>query len=196
MAINFKSCIEVKKPITERKLTAAINSVYDILGWSSPVLITAKIIFAEICLLKKHWDQQLPDEIVEKWLVWIKHLQQQGNISVPRSVVAKKGDMFEIHGFSDASKVAICAAIYVIEYCENLPVNQKFLAAKSRVAPKDGSIPRLQLIAALMLVRLQANVLKALRNIDIRTVFNLVDSITVQYWLVTREPIQFLCEIE
>ena len=85
MAINFASCIEVMKPITKRKVIAAINSVYDILGWSSPVLITAKIIFAEICLLKKHWDEQLPDEIVEKWLVWIKHLQQQSSISVPRS---------------------------------------------------------------------------------------------------------------
>ena len=132
MAINFASCIEVMNPITKRKVIAAINSVYDILGWSSPVLITAKIIFAEIYLLKKHWDEQLPDEIVEKWLVWIKHLQQQSSISVPRSVVAKKGDMFEIHGLSDASKVAICAAIYVIEYCGNLHVNQRLLVAKSR----------------------------------------------------------------
>ena len=140
MTINFASCIEVMKPITKRKVIAAINSVYDILGWSSPVLITAKIIFAEICLLKKHWDEQLPDEIVEKWLVWIKHLQQQSSISIPRSVVAKKGDMFEIHGFSDASKVAICAAIYVTEHCGNLHVNQRLLVAKSRVAPKDGSI--------------------------------------------------------
>ena len=44
--------------------------------------------------------------------------------------------MFEIHGFSDASKVAICVAIYVIEYCKNLPVN--CIVAKSRVAPKGG----------------------------------------------------------
>ena len=50
MKINFASCIEVMKPITKRKVIAAINSVYDILGWSSPVLITAKIIFAEICV--------------------------------------------------------------------------------------------------------------------------------------------------
>ena len=186
VTINFASCIEVTKPIAKRKVIAAINSVYDILGWSSPVLITAKIIFAEICLLKKHWDEQLPDEIVEKWLVWIKHLQQQSSISVPRSVVAKKGDLFEIHGFFDASKVAICGAVYVIEYCENQRVNQRLLVAKSRVAPKDGSIPRLELIAALMLVRLQTNLFKALKNINIRTVFNWVDSITVLHWLANK----------
>ena len=35
-------------------------------------------------------------------------------ITVPRSGVMKGGDMFEFHGFSDASKVTVCAAIYVI----------------------------------------------------------------------------------
>ncbi|CAB3991801.1 Hypothetical predicted protein [Paramuricea clavata] len=59
MTINFETCIEVKKPVTKRKVIGAINSVYDILGWSSPIIITAKIIFAEICLLKKHWDEPL-----------------------------------------------------------------------------------------------------------------------------------------
>lgn len=52
MAINFASCIEVKKPITKRKVIVAINSVSDILGWSSPVII-GKIIFAEIFFVKE-----------------------------------------------------------------------------------------------------------------------------------------------
>ena len=186
MTINFDTCIEVQKPITKRKVIAAINSVYDILGWSSPVMITAKLIFVEICLLKKHWDEELPEEIVHKWLTWVKHLKLQSYITVPRSVVVKGGDQFELHGFSDVSKVAICAAIYVIEYYDAVPVNQRLLVAKSRVAPKNASIPRLELIGALTLAKLQSNVTKALENITIRTVFNWVDSLTVLYWLANR----------
>ncbi len=186
MTINFDTCIKLQKPITKRKVIAAINSVYDILGWSSPVMITAKLIFVEICLLKKHWDEQLPEEIVHKWFTWVKHLQQQSYITVPRSVVIKGGGQFELHGFSDASKVAICAAIYVIEYYESMPVNQRLLVAKSRVAPKNASIPRLELIGALTLAKLQSNVVKALGNTSIQTAFNWVDSITVLYWLANR----------
>ncbi len=140
MTINFDTCIKLQKPITKRNVIAAINSVYDILGWSSPVMITAKLIFVEICLLKKHWDEQLPEEIVHKWFTWVKHLQQQSYITVPRSVVIKGGGQFELHGFSDASKVAICAAIYVIEYYESMPVNQRLVVAKFRVAPKNAMV--------------------------------------------------------
>jgi hypothetical protein len=139
---NFKTCIEVKKPVTKRKVIGAINSVYDILGWSSPIIITAKIIFAEICLLKEHWDEPLPDEILQKWFTWIKHLQQQSYITVPRSVVMKGGDIFEIHGFSDASKVAVCAAIYVIEYSGALPISQKLLVS---LLPNLESLQRMPL---------------------------------------------------
>ncbi len=174
MTINFDTCIKLQKPITKRKVIAAINSVYDILGWSSPVMITANLIFVEICLLKKHWDEQLPEEIVHKWFTWVKHLQQQSYITVPRSVVIKGGSQFELHGFSDASKVAICAAIYVIEYYESMPVNQRLLVAKSRVAPKNASIQRLELIGALTLAKLQSNVVKALGNTSIQTAFNWV----------------------
>jgi hypothetical protein len=39
MTINFETCIEVKKPVTKPKVIGAIKSVYDILGWSSPITV-------------------------------------------------------------------------------------------------------------------------------------------------------------
>ena len=70
-----------------------------------------------------------------------------------------------------------------MEYQESTPVNQSLLVAKSRVAPKDTSIPRLELIAAMTLAKLQSNVLRALKLQRIRSVHNWVDSVTVLYWL-------------
>ena len=113
------------KPITKRKIIAAINGVYDVLGWTSLVLITAKLIFGEICLLKKHWDERLPPEIQRKWLAWVNSLRHKSFVAVPRGVALHRGSHFEMHGFSDASKVAVCAAIYVVEYLDALPVNHQ-----------------------------------------------------------------------
>jgi hypothetical protein len=67
-----------------------------------------------------------------------------------------------------------------------MPVNQRLLVAKSRVAPKNASITRLELIGALTLAKLQSNVLKALKTTSIQAAFNWVDSITVLYWLGNR----------
>lgn len=52
----------------------------------------------------------------------------------------------EIHGFADASKVAVCALIYVVrcKYQDLTPVDHNILAAQSRITQKDMNIPRLE----------------------------------------------------
>ena len=41
LSIDFKTCLKVDKPLTKRKMIATINSIYNLLGWGSPVIITA-----------------------------------------------------------------------------------------------------------------------------------------------------------
>ena len=50
--VDFKPCCAATEPVTKRKMLAAFNSVYDILGLASSVMITGKIIFSEVCLQK------------------------------------------------------------------------------------------------------------------------------------------------
>ena len=40
----------------------------------------------------------------------------QCQLSVPRSVVERRDAQLSLHGFSDASKRALCAAIYVVTH--------------------------------------------------------------------------------
>ena len=100
-------------------------------------------------------------------------------MTVPPCVFKLHGTHFEIHGFADASKVGVCAALYVETYQDSTPVDQNLLAAKSRVAPKEASIPRLELVARHILAKLQSNVSKALVSFPITAYHNWVDSITV-----------------
>ena len=149
----------------------------------SPVTILAKIIFGEICLLKLHWDEEVSDEIAKKWKTWVKELKHTPAVTVPRCVSTISQSHFELHGFADASKFAVCAAIYAVSYCGETPFDRNLLVAKSRVAPKNLSIPRLELVAAHTLAKLQSNVENALKSFPIASFHNWVDSVTVLYWL-------------
>lgn len=96
-------------------------------------------------------------------------LEQSKNIVVPRSVQTYPGFYFKLYGFSDASNVGLCATIYVVEYINTKSVSQHLLAAKSRIAPKGQSIPRLELADAFMLAKLQSNILVSLENYPIKS---------------------------
>ena len=151
-----------------------------------PVTIIAKLIFSEVSHHKLHWDKEVPNDIQRKWEPWVTSLQKAPTLTVPRCVFKLHGTHFEIHGFADASKVGVCAALYVATYQDSTPVDQNLLAAKSRVAPKETSIPRLELVAAHTLAKLQNNVSKALVSFPNTVYHNWVDSITVLCWLANR----------
>ena len=62
-------------------------------------------------------------------------------LCVPQAVIPVKGRSLESHSSAEASKVAVCAAVYVVKYTENRTVSENLLAAKSRIAPSETSIP-------------------------------------------------------
>ena len=177
LSIDFKTCLKVDKPLTKRKIISTINSIYDVLGLGSPVTITAKLLFSEVCLLKLHWDTEVPAEIQREWKSWTDSLQKAPTLTVPRCVFKHNRTHFEIHGFADASKVAVCAALYIVSYQDSTPVDQNLLPAKSRVALREMSIPRLELVAAHALAKLENNVSRALASFPITAYHNWVDSI-------------------
>ena len=186
LTISFESCLKMVKPLTKRKMISTINSIYDVLGLSAPITITAKLIFSEVCLLKLHWDDEISNDVQRKWEAWINSLRRASSITIPRCVFTAHRTHFEIHGFSDASKIAVCASLYVVAYQDSTPVDHNILVAKARVAPKDMSIPRLELIGAHTLAKLQNNVSKTLTCFPITAYHNWVDSITVLFWLGNR----------
>ena len=85
--------------------------------------------------------------------------------------------------FSDASKDAYASCAYpVCRYEEDTPTSV-LIAAKSRVAPvKSMTIPRLELMGAVISTRLANTILKSL---EVSKVIYWVDSTNVLYWVKT-----------
>ena len=141
------------------KMLSVVNRMYDLLRLASPVIITGKILYRRVCLLKLKWDEEGPQDIKGEWNKWHNQentaMKRRPYIMVPRSVVKDKVEKICIHGFSVARKlaVAVAAAVYIEVASPKGITALRLLALKSRIAPKDNSIPRLKLVAAHLLSR-------------------------------------------
>ena len=82
-------------------------SLYDPIGLISPVGITAKILFQELCLEKLGWDDPLPQGKLSTWQTWLEDLRDTRKISFPRCVIdssKRESVSYQLHGFADSSK--------------------------------------------------------------------------------------------
>ena len=87
LTISFGPILTINNAVTKRQMLAFVDGLYDLLGWVAPVMITAKILFSEVCLRKLSWDEAVPDSIQRGWNQWIKRLSECPSVSVSRSVI-------------------------------------------------------------------------------------------------------------
>jgi hypothetical protein len=173
--------------LTKRNLLSTLAKMFDPLGLVSCVIVIMKILFQQLCVDNLNWDEELVGKHAKAYLDWIEDLKRVETITLDRCVysdVSGEIQSCELHGFGDASEKAYCAVVYFV--CRtSTGVYVKLLTAKTRVAPlKALTIPRLELMSALMLAKLVDSVKKALasqiENLETRY---WLDSITALYWI-------------
>ncbi|KAL9963136.1 hypothetical protein ACROYT_G032311 [Oculina patagonica] len=145
--------------------------------------------FQSLCLEKFDWDVELQGNRQKLWKNFVSSLTQLNNVRVPRCYFnsSMSPTDIQIHAFSDASKKAYAAAVYLRSEYEDGHVEVKLLSSKTRVAPiKQQTIPRLELLGATISARLVSNLLKSL-PCEIKPTF-WVDSTTVLYWIKQEKP--------
>lgn len=172
--------------ITKRFLLQAIGKIFDPLGLLTPFTVRMKCLIQELWEEKFMWDEKLPPKIVERWLTWCKELPLLDELRIPRLVLDSNNednDVIEIHVFCDASKLAYGASVYVKVKKQN-QVLVNLITSKSRVAPlKSVTLPRLELLGALMAARLSCKVQKIIGVKRKCTVFHWTDAQIVLYWI-------------
>ena len=152
---------------TKRHIVSLVGRVYDPLGLISPVVIQLKIFIQELCQAKVNWDQLLTDQPLEKWKQLSRNLCYAPPILIPRCFLSGvEGHVisYSLSGFCDASLKAYAAVVYLcLETVSGRHIT--LVASKTRVYPlKAQSIPRLELLSALLLARLVESVTQALQE--------------------------------
>ncbi|XP_043285561.1 uncharacterized protein [Venturia canescens] len=132
-----------EQSITKRVILSEIAQIYDPLGFLSPVVIRAKILLQRLWLEKLAWDDPVSTEVGKSWVTFRHDLAHVGNIAVPRWLNMTSDSAVEIHGFSDASQLAMGAVVYVRVTGPGKSTRTALVCSKTKVAPiKRLTIPR------------------------------------------------------
>ncbi|KAF8784253.1 hypothetical protein HNY73_009957 [Argiope bruennichi] len=114
---------------------------------------------------KTDWDEELLPDVNEKFEQWCSEASFLGKLQIPRYVLecdSENPPGVEIHTFSDSSIKAYGAVSYLRLKTPN-KICVYLLASKCRVAPlKPLSLPRLELMGALLAARLAKEVSRVL----------------------------------
>ncbi|XP_076294567.1 uncharacterized protein LOC143215872 [Lasioglossum baleicum] len=149
---------------SKRGVLSTISQIFDPLGWLAPITVQGKLLMQELWAQKTSWDDDLPTEFSRRWERFCTDLIDIREFAIDRWIGELEPDHgVEIHGFSDASTRAMGIVIYIRVRNDDESVRVTLLSAKSRVAPiKPMTIPRLELSAALLLVKQVAHIRKVL----------------------------------
>ncbi|XP_046590243.1 uncharacterized protein LOC124293434 [Neodiprion lecontei] len=175
---------QTRDNFTKRKVLSQTAQLFDPLGWLSPITIRAKIFMQELWALGFDWDEPLSASLSSRWIEFLQDLQGISAITIPRWIGLSSASLgIEIHGFADASQSALGAVIYARTYINTHEVRVSLVCAKTKVAPlKKVTIPRLELCAANLLVRLMCHVEKTL-NFENTPVYLWTDSTVALAWI-------------
>ena len=178
---NFEVKLPTNSPPTKRNVLSCIASLFDPLQFLAPFTMRARLLMQEIWAAGVDWDDVLPTKLENKWNDWLSELQEIQTISFPRCLRLSHPTDIQLHVFSDASSAAYAAAAYLVCKYPDHPPTSRLVGSKCRVSPvKAMTIPRLELMGAVVATRLAKNLTRVL---NVGSVTFWVDSTNVLYWV-------------
>ncbi len=191
--IDIKPVADLAQEVqaTKRNVISVSSKIYDPMGFISPLTINLKLLFQELCLAKGDWDHPLEGTLKRSWQKLVDNLKDVCPVVIPRCYLSEVREQvlsYELHGFCDASIKAYAAVVYLRIITPDASYT-RLVISKARVAPlTKQTIPRLELLSALVLARLMNTVEKALKSVmEISKVKCWTDSKVALYWIIQQE---------
>ena len=174
----------IPERLTRRDCVAKVAEIFDPLGRVTPITAALKLDLRNLNLLNLDWDDEIPANLREVWVSHFKTIKDIGDIRFQRAVVPAEAVnlAMETIDTADASESLVCVAIYVRFKLKSGNFSCQLILARSKLLPKDTTIPRCELIAATMNASTGFIVKKALGNKHIKC-YKLTDSQVTLHWI-------------
>ena len=103
------------RPPTRRGILSLASAIFDLLGFLTPFVLTAKKILKDVCHIKLGWDDKIPAEYAARWENWLVDVPKLSEFAVsrclkPEDFVPVKSS--QLHHFSDASEADYGSVTY------------------------------------------------------------------------------------
>ncbi|XP_028404810.1 uncharacterized protein LOC114527376 [Dendronephthya gigantea] len=122
----------------------------------------AKLLLQELCRKRRGWDDKIDEHESQQWYCWLNDLPKLEEVKTGRCFKPQYfGEIksTHLHIFSDGSRVGYGAVAYLRLENNNGRIHCSFVLGKARLAPiREIAIPRLELSAAVMAVRLHQTI--------------------------------------
>ncbi|GBM61401.1 hypothetical protein AVEN_70763-1 [Araneus ventricosus] len=174
--------------ITKRIMLSTAHKVFDPIGYTAPVTLCPKLMLQKAWKRSIGWDNEITGDLRKEFLQWFQDLKILEEIHISRwiNVTAENLKHCTIHTFCDASKEAYVPVVF-LRLEEESSIKLSLLAAKSRISPlRGGTIPRMELLAALVGARLTNSVIEVLNWKEVKCYY-WSDSTTVLAWISREE---------
>ena len=163
---------------TKTNVISRASKMYDSLGIISPITFQFKILFQELCKDKEDWEEPLEGSCKSIWQRMVTQLQGVKPLTLPQCLYAcTEGEVIasELHGAVVFLRIVTTCASFI-----------RIFTSKTRVAPlSEQTIPRLELLSAVVLSRLTHSIKKALSSeMRIDKLLCWTDSKIAWYWIV------------
>ena len=194
----FKFHIVVQdRPLAWRGILSTVSTVYDPLGFLAPLLLVGKRLLQELCKGKVDWDDPIPENVRECWLRWREELHLLENLAVPRCFKPEDFGTVtstQLHHFSDASTNGYGQCSYIRLENDKGKIHCSLVLGKARVAPlKMVTIPRLELTAAVVSVRVSEMLRQELQYEGVQEIFWMDSKVVLGYIKNDSKEISFIC---
>ncbi|PIK44569.1 hypothetical protein BSL78_18566 [Apostichopus japonicus] len=167
------------KPFTRRGLLSISSSIFDPLGFAAPFVVIARCLLQDICRKGSDWDKPLTDEELVTWKKWLQNVPLLSSIQIPRWLQLDNAQRVQLHVFCDASQRGYAAVAYLRVIGADSEASCSFIQGKAKVSPmKPVSIPRLELMGAVLAVTLYTSIKQEIR-FDLDDVIFWTDSMIV-----------------
>ncbi|KAJ8973156.1 hypothetical protein NQ317_017929 [Molorchus minor] len=144
------------------EVTKEAHRMFDPIGFSCPIQIIPRILLRRTWLLKLKWDDEVPEEIRNDFLLWIMWITGVYTCFVMQA--------------KSLCVVFLCSG-------SNEDAHIQLIQAKNRISPiKKLTIPRLELLAATIGARLLTSVIENFNKKDLQ-IYCWTDSTTVLSWI-------------
>ena len=147
-------------------MLSIISSIYDPLGFTSPFVLEERQLLQHLYNQNVQWDETVDEELKSQWIKWDMKLKQVENLQIPRCLQPPG------FGYIDASEHGYGQCSYIRYVNEDELIPCSLLFGKSRVSPRKFIlIPRLELTAAVLSVKVTCLLRKELQINDFKERF-------------------------